>query len=163
MSEVSAGSAADPTAVEQRRLGLAASLAVAALGVFFAIRANGGDAYRGPARTDDLPYGDLVTLDASGGVVFAILGVLGAAATWVGRRELLLATSAAWAVLAAVCFAVAVTSSNLLGAARPGTAAVASAVALILGLPALVRADGPHRAVDGRTPPRRARRHRGER
>lgn len=143
MSEVSAGSAADPTAVEQRRLGLAASLAVAALGVFFAIRANGGDAYRGPARTDDLPYGDLITLDALGGVVFAVLGGLSVAAAWVGRRELLLVTAAAWAVLAALCFAVAVTSSNLLGAARPGTTAVAFALGLILGLPALVSADRP--------------------
>jgi len=114
--------------------------------VWFVARA-GSTSILGPARTDDLPYGDLLRLNRSSAVVYSVLAVAGLAAGLSGRRPVALVVGALWGVLGAVAFLVVATGSDTLGLTRPGDSAAALALALCTAVPAVAgldeRAAGP--------------------
>ncbi len=116
-----------------RRLVVIANALSLLVGVSFAVRA-GSTSLLGPARSDDLPYGDLLTLSRNGALVWIVLSAVGVVAGITDRLRLALAGGAAWAVLSLVAFVVVAVEADLLGLARPGGSAAALALALVTGI-----------------------------
>lgn len=116
-----------------RRLVIVANGVALAVGLWFAARA-GGRIMLGPARTDDLPYGDLLTLSRPGALLWSALAVAGVAAGVSGRLRVAFAAGAAWAGLAVIAFVQVAIDGALFGMSRPGGSAAALALALATGL-----------------------------
>ena len=122
------------------RMVLVANAVAALLGVWFLLRSNALAATAGPARSDDLPYGDLLAMSHSGAVLWLVVAGAGVAAAVLNRRVIALAVGAAWAVLAVVAFIIAVTESDTLGFSRPGNAAAALSLAMITAVAGVIAA-----------------------
>jgi hypothetical protein len=136
-----------------RRLVAGANAVALAAGVWFAIQA-GGRTMLGPARTDDLPYGDLLTMTRPGAVVWSLIAVAGLAVGLAPRRSAALAVGVAWATVAGASAVVVVSEGSLFGYSRPGVIAAASALALvsaIAGSVAAVWAEAPPVPARGAT------------
>ena len=148
------------------RFGLVSNMVVALVALYLAVRA-GGETQLGPARTDDLPYGDLVSLNRTGALlwlgaaVVALAGLLlgispagrsaAKAAPSQGPRVLCLVSSGLWLGLALVAAVVVLSEGDLWGMSRPGDVAVALGLALtgaLAGTEAPVNR-GAHRAAGG--------------
>lgn len=149
------------------RFGLVSNMVVALVALYLAVRA-GGETQLGPARTDDLPYGDLVSLNRTGALlwlgaaVVALAGLLlgiwpagrsaakGAASSQ-GPQVLCLVSSGLWLGLALVAAVVVISEGDLWGMSRPGDVAVALGLALtgvLAGTEASVNR-GAHRPAEG--------------
>ncbi len=109
------------TAVANLLTGLAA--------LYLAVRAGDG-AVLGPARTDDLPYGDLLRLDRTGALVWLLVAGVGVAAAVTAQRVVLLMSAGLWAAVSAVVLVVVVTNGTFWGASRPSDLALSSGLAL---------------------------------
>lgn len=108
------------------------------LSVWMLTQTSGSTSVRGPIKSDDLPWGDLVTLNQAGAIVFTIAAGLTLAAGLAGLRVLLLASAGAWTILTVVVGVVVATQGSFLGASRPGTVAIALAMALVTVVPMLL-------------------------
>ena len=101
---------------------------VALAGYFLA---RGGSGVRlGPARTDDLPYGDLISLDRNGALLWLLAGILGVANTAVAFGALRVFAAGSWLALTVVSAVAVVTEGDALGMSRPGDIAVCLGLAL---------------------------------
>jgi hypothetical protein len=111
------------------RLGVVAHALTALAALWFVAR-SGGETMLGPARTDDLPYGDLLTLNRSGALVWLAVAMIGLGGLVLGLRPVRLVTGGMWLLLSVVGMAVVIDHGDLFGMTRPGD------VALTLGLAA---------------------------
>lgn len=116
-----------------RRFVAVANGVALAVGLWFAVR-SGTTGLLGPAQSDDLPYGNLLTLSRPGALLWSVLAIAGLLAALTGRLPVAIVTGAAWAALSLTAFVVVVTDTDFLGLARPGGAAAALALALATGL-----------------------------
>lgn len=115
------------------RFGAVANVLAAAVAAFFLARGGSGTML-GPARTDDLPYGDLLTLDRTGAILWLIAALVGLGNAVIGGRALRASAAAAWLGLAAIAMVTVVADGDALGMSRPGGVALS----LGLGLTALL-------------------------
>lgn len=120
-----------------RRISLVGHGVAAVISLVLVFRA-GSESALGLARSDDLPYGDLISLNRSGAVVWLVLALAGIAAAVLGHRLVARGVAAAWLVLAAIAFIDVVADQGLLGMDRPGTTAAAGALALVAAAMATV-------------------------
>lgn len=124
------------------RFGLVANVVAIAVSGYFLARGDSGTRL-GPARTDDLPYGDLVTLDRNGALLWLLAGALGVLSAIVTARALQVLAAGSWFALAVLGATVVVTEADALGMSRPGDIAVC----LGLSLSALLNRGSTPRAV----------------
>lgn len=124
------------------RFGLIANGLTAAVALWFLVRSVDGT-QTGPARTDDLPYGDLLTLNRTGAAIWLVVALLGCAAAVTAIRPLRLASAGLWAVLAVVGFVVVAADSGFLGMGRPGVISVSLGLALTGVVTSLPVVTGP--------------------
>ena len=118
------------------RVGVVAHGIAGLVALWFAASTSGGTRL-GPARTDDLPYGDLITLNRSGALVWLAVAAIGLAGLLLGLRAVRLITAGMWLLLAVVCAAVVIGDGELFGMSRPGDIAVAlgmAATSVVAGL-----------------------------
>jgi hypothetical protein len=137
------------------RIGVVANATVAATALWFAVRTGGGPRL-GPARTDDLPYGDLISLSRSGSLVWLAVAVAGLAGLVLGLRAVVLIAGGMWLLLAVVGAAVVIGDGDLFGMSRPGDIAVAlglAATAVVAGLPPTAAAGGAAHRQQPADPP----------
>lgn len=114
------------------RYGLVVNVLAAAAAAYFLARGASG-VRLGPARTDDLPYGDLITLDRNGALLWLIAGLVGVCNAFFAHRALRALAAAGWLALAAIGATVVIAGGDTLGMKRPG----GIAVCLGLGIAAL--------------------------
>lgn len=113
-----------------RRIALVGHSAAALLGLVLTFRATSGSAV-GLARSDDLPYGDLISLNRAGGVVWLVVALVGIAAALVGHRLIARIVAAIWVVITFLAVIDVLASKAILGMDRAGTIAAALALALV--------------------------------
>lgn len=123
-----------------RRFVILANLIALAVSVYFLARGGSGTRL-GPARTDDLPYGDLITLSRSGAWLWLGAAVVGVASGLRPLRALQMLAAACWSGLAVLGAVVVVTEGDALGMSRPGDVAICLGLALS-SLVAMVPAGG---------------------
>ena len=108
---------------------LAANAVVAAASIYLAVAASDG-ARLGLARSDDLPYGELVRLDRTGAVIWLVVAIVGIVAAYTAHRPLLILSAGLWTVLTLTAAVVVIGQGNLWGLTRPGDVALSLGLAL---------------------------------
>jgi hypothetical protein len=137
------------------RVGVVAHGIAGLVALWFAASTSGGTRL-GPARTDDLPYGDLITLNRSGALVWLAVAAIGLAGLLLGLRAVRLITAGMWLLLAVVCAAVVIGDGELFGMSRPGDIAVVlglAATLVVAGLQPGASHPSPSRSASSPSPP----------